>query len=286
MSIMGCELFSMEGVPMTDHDFVPARPGSILPHAGTYRRVLPVTLERLYENALDWEHLPHLHHGSFTSVRCLDAGASAWRAAVTHGNGRDAVIELSLDRDCRRWVTRAVEGFGAGSEIWTHAFPLARGRVEILVDFFLPEVDEARRARLGRSYADYYARLYDEDVAMMTERQHQLDRRIDRARNDDRTLVLGQPDALVLPMDIVLGGREFVLAEVEGALAAFPRQCPHQLGPLSADGLEGRVVICPWHGDRFDVVSGANLSGRGCRLLHLPEIRVDQRGCVTLTASH
>ena len=271
---------------MNDQEFLPPHPGSVLLHAGTYRRVLPVSLERLYENALDWEHLPHLHHGSFVSVQCLGAGARGWRAAVTHVNGRDSVLELTLERDCRRWITRTTEGFGAGSEIWTHAFPVTGERVDIVVDFFIPEPDEGRRTELGRAYGDYYARLYDEDVAMMTERQRQLDRRIDRARDHARTLVLGQRDALALPMNIVLGGREFVLAEVEGCLAAFPRQCPHQLGPLSAEHLEGRVVTCPWHGDRFDVLSGANLSGRGCRLEQLPRIQVNDTGRVELTACH
>jgi nitrite reductase/ring-hydroxylating ferredoxin subunit len=271
---------------MPDHRFLAPRAGSAVPHTGTYRRVLPVSLERLYENALDWEHLPHVHASSFASLRCQDAGAWGWRVATVTARGHRSVIELTLDRGCHRWITRTLEGHGAGSEIWTHAFPLAPQRVDIVVDFFVPGLDDGHRARVGESYADLYARLYDEDVAMMTERQRQLDRRLVRAPDGGRTLALGPRSELTLPMDLVLGGREFVLAEVDGALTVFPRQCPHQLGPLSADRLEGNVLSCPWHGDRFDVRSGDNLSGRSCRLSHRPEIIVDGHGHVRLTASH
>ena len=50
---------------MPDHEIIQAFPSSQLPHVGTYRRVLPVSLVRMYENTLDWEHLPHVHESSF-----------------------------------------------------------------------------------------------------------------------------------------------------------------------------------------------------------------------------
>lgn len=276
---------------MPDHDYFAPRKGSLLPHGGTYRRTLPVSLDRLYENALDWEHLPHLHASSFGAARCLDAGAWGWRAAVAAatedgGPGREMVLELVLDRACRRWITCTIEGFGAGTEIWTHAFPHGPERVDVVVDFFLPGVAPEHRPRIGAAHARHYARLYDEDVAMMTERQRQLDRRVARSGTDERTLALGSRGSLELPMDLVLAGREFMLVEVDGSLAAFPRQCPHQFGPLTADAMEGGVVVCPWHGDRFDVVSGDNLSGRGCRLSHQPEVTVDGGGNVWISATH
>lgn len=277
---------------MSDHEFLPPHPGSATHHAGTtrhhagtYRRVLPVALARLYENAVDWEHLPHVHARSFGGVRCIDAGPWGWRAAVVDVSGRESMLELVLDRVCRRWITRITGGFGAGTEIWTHAFEVNARRVDIVVDFFVPEADDARRVAIGAAYARYYAGLYDEDVAMMTERQRQLERRIDGARDHERLLVLGARRTLTLPMDIVVGGRELVLAEVDGALAAFPRQCPHQLGPLDAVHLCGRVVSCPWHGDRFDVLTGANLSGRSCVLAHLPRIVETDTGEVHVIAA-
>ena len=45
---------------------------SRVPHVGTYRRVIQVGLERVYETALDWERLAHVHASCFASVVCDD----------------------------------------------------------------------------------------------------------------------------------------------------------------------------------------------------------------------
>ena len=54
----------------------------MVPHVGTYRRELPVSIDRLYENAIDWEHLPYLHRTSFARIECQDAGSWGFRARV------------------------------------------------------------------------------------------------------------------------------------------------------------------------------------------------------------
>ena len=271
---------------MPDHQIIAPFAGSQLPHVGSYRRALPVTLERLYENALDWEHLAWLHDSSFTRVDCLSAGPWGWRAAIVVSGGRSSVIELRLDRGCRRWVTRTLEGAGAGAEIWTTVIAERQDRegrqrwVDIVVDFFVPGIVAERRQAVGEGYAALYARLYDEDVAMMVERQRQLDRRIGGIAAAEHTRALGPRATLRLPMDVMLGNREFVLAETAGGLVIYPRQCPHQLGPLAAGALADGVVTCPWHGYRFDVRTGVNLTGQRCHLGDLPVIRVDDAGDV------
>ena len=45
-----------------------------MPHFGTYRRELSMSSERLYENAIDWEHLPYLPRSSFAHIECAEAG--------------------------------------------------------------------------------------------------------------------------------------------------------------------------------------------------------------------
>jgi len=268
---------------MPDHEFVAAFPASALPHVGTYRRVLPVNLTRMYENALDWAHLPYVHESSFAAIDCIDAGAWGWRARTVAASGDESVIELRLDRACRRWITRTLEGRNAGAEIWTHAFPIGEQRVDIVVDFFVPEVVRESRDKVGRAFAALYARLYDEDVAMMVERQQQLDRRLERAGEAERQIVLGPRAALELPMRVTVADRDFVLAEASGELVVYPAHCPHQLGPLPAP-VDG-TVTCPWHGYRFDVTSGECLTGQPCRLSERPrlEIREDR---VVLSAGH
>jgi len=245
--------------------------------------MLPVALERLYENALDWEHLPHVHPGSFRSIECLGITANSWRARTESPRGGGSVIELTLDRSSRRWITRVLEGDGQGNEIWTHAFAIEPRRVDIVVDFFLPTVPAVDRAAAGEAYARLYARLYDEDIAMMVERTRQLERRMGDDDRATRRVVLGPRSDLRLPILASLGGRDFVVVDAAGELRAFPAQCPHQLGPLTAAAVTDDVVTCPWHGDRFDLRTGQNLSGRNCHLRPLPAVRVAEDGSVVIT---
>ncbi|MGH7988383.1 MAG: Rieske 2Fe-2S domain-containing protein [Candidatus Binataceae bacterium] len=254
---------------------------SRVPHIGTYRRELPVNNERLYENAIDWEHLPYLHRSTFSRIECLAAGTWGFRGRVWQTVGEDRppfIIELKLDRTCRRWITKTLDGPGCGSEVWTHAFPMGARRTDIVVDFFVPRVSAERAAALRESYTKLYARLYDEDVWMMTVRQERLDQaKAGRAPADIPRLALGSLAQLRqrLPITLSLGGRSFRLIEVDGQLIAHAVVCPHLLGPLEDAKVRNGVVECPWHGYRFDVITGNCVSGGRCALAPAPTVRVD-----------
>ena len=233
--------------------------------------MLPVSLERLYENALDWEHLPHVHGGTFNSVDCEAAGPWGWRARTTTARGESVMLELRLDRDCRRWITRTLEGLNAGHEVWTHAFAASSRRTDIVVDFFVPDVAADARGRLGDAYCNLYERLYDEDVAMMDERQRQLDKRID-PEVAPTPKCLGAIDALQFPLHVDFGGRDYHVARVDDELIAHVARCPHQMGPL--EPAAAGIVRCPWHGYRFDARTGVCLTGQLCRLIQAPRVVV------------
>ncbi len=245
-------------------------PGSEVPHVGTYRRVLPVSLERMYENTIDWEHLPWQHASSFSAIRCLEAGDWGWRAEVTSHRGDVSLLELTLDRSCRRWITRNLAGRSKGAEIWTQVWPRSARQIEIVVDFFVPGVPEAARAKVGDAYARAYRTLYDEDVAMMVERQRQLDARASAA---DATAADASVDIAIAESGHAVlrwQGRDWQVERIDGHWRAWPHQCPHQLGPLSRQGAE---LQCPWHGYRFDLDTGACLTGQACRLPTAPRIQ-------------
>ncbi|MDP6376200.1 MAG: Rieske (2Fe-2S) protein [Pseudomonadales bacterium] len=254
-------------------------PGSAIAHVGTYRRVFPVTLERMYENVLDWEHLPYVHASSFTSIRCLDYGAWGWRAEMTNPGGQTLLIELRLDIELRRWITRNLEGPARGAEIWTHAFEIGPERVDINVDFFVPDVPAEARAKVGQAYARAYETLYDGDVPMMVQRARQLNRRIEPLRAGD--IVIGRSDELRERLDrgealiAQHSGREFRIARIDNGWVAFPALCPHLLGPLDAAPIENGKVHCPWHGYEFDLASGECVSGSSCRFIRRPEVCED-----------
>jgi nitrite reductase/ring-hydroxylating ferredoxin subunit len=252
-----------------------------VPHLGTYRRVLPVSVERLYENAIDWEHLAYLHRSSFARVECLEAGAWGFRARVwsqPYDAQRMFVIELKLDRDCRRWITSTLEGPGYGSEVWTHAFPVAERETHIVVDYFVPGLEPDRARTRFEAYKSLYTRLYDEDVEMMTGRQAQLDAIKNRAPEwSPSRRVLGPLEQVRsrLPMSIEERGLRFRIIELDGNLVAHATVCPHTLGPLGTATVTDGVIECPWHGYRFDVVTGKCVSGQTCSLAPAPQIVVD-----------
>jgi len=49
------------------------------------------------------------------------------------------------------------------------------------------------------------------------------------------------------------------VARVEGQLYAVQDLCSHDDGPLGAGELDGYAIVCPRHGARFDVRTGAVL---------------------------
>ena len=101
--------------------------------------------------------------------------------------------------------------------------------LDIVVDFFVPGVPVAQREKVGRAYARAYEVLYDEDVQMMTERQQQLDKRIEGVRSGD-SLELGPVDEITTPLSVSLSQRGFVLDRAAGEWVVYPERCPHQLG--------------------------------------------------------
>ena len=54
------------------------------------------------------------------------------------------------------------------------------------------------------------------------------------------------------------GTKSLALFNVDGAYHVIDNTCPHRGGPIGDGDLEGRVAICPWHGWRYDVSTGAN----------------------------
>jgi nitrite reductase/ring-hydroxylating ferredoxin subunit len=57
---------------------------------------------------------------------------------------------------------------------------------------------------------------------------------------------------------IEINGKVIAVFNVDGKFYAINDICGHRGGPLSEGELDGNTVICPWHGWRYDVTSGAN----------------------------
>lgn len=58
---------------------------------------------------------------------------------------------------------------------------------------------------------------------------------------------------------VSVGGKEVLLANVDGAYYAVANQCTHAGGSLGKGALEGSVVTCPKHGAQFDLKTGKSI---------------------------
>ncbi|NND66190.1 MAG: Rieske (2Fe-2S) protein [Halioglobus sp.] len=249
-----------------DHD----RVGS-LQYLGNYERRLPVNMERMLENALDWEHLPHMHASSFADIACIDSGGWGWRAVArpTGEQAQEQVLELLVDRERNYWATTILTGAIAGIEIHTQAEAVSDSAVDIDVRFLSAQPLAQELAELFLSgLQQQYAVLYDEDVALMSGRQAALDDR-ERWRTAQATRVLVGDVAALRATGIATaecGGGRFCVRWSGSDWIVHSAVCTHLLGPLDGELNTDGSVTCPWHGFHFDVVTGENLDG-GCRAL-------------------
>lgn len=281
----------MSVVTRADRDLCSARPREVdhtrtaaLHYLGHYVRRLPVSMERMMENALDWEHLSHVHASSFASIECVEAGSWGWRAVTTgpDGEGRQ-VLELLVDLERHYWATAVLSGPAAEVEIHTQASAFAEHEIEVDVRFYsATALDEATAALYLDVLQQQYALLYDEDEALMTGRQAALDERRRWSEHSGSTgeLLVGERAALLRQGGAVVTGPRgrYCVRRYRDDWVVYSAVCPHLLGPLDDAVLaDDGSVRCPWHGYRFDVASGDNLDDK-CRGLAAAPALVERDG--------
>jgi len=66
-----------------------------------------------------------------------------------------------------------------------------------------------------------------------------------------------------------VGGKQILVANIDGKLYAINSVCTHAGGNLSKGKLEGKIVTCPRHGSKFDVTTGKSISGPKIGFLRL-----------------
>ena len=244
-----------------------------------YRRRVRASLERVWENVHDWEHLPWLHARSFSRIDLVDSGPWGWRATIElePATGSALTLELVRDADADRYVSRTLAGPGAGTEIWTSLAPYGEDHTDVEVEFHVPGVAAADSDAVGAAFTQLYTRLWDEDEAMMRHRAERMAARREAAVAEPDELELGTLEELRarLPLIVEFGGRRFRIVADADELLVHACDCPHMLGPLDEAVVEDGRVRCPWHGYQFELRGGASADGRGLRLGSAPRLRID-----------
>lgn len=252
--------------------------------AARYSREVGASLARAWENVRDWEHLPWLHAESFSECRLDEEGDWGWRATTrgTAHNAPETVVELVIDAEASRYVSRTLAGPLPGVEIWTQLTALAPHSTQVDVEFHLPHLSEEQANKAGQSLVSLYTNLWNEDEAMMVARQKALD---GKPSGDDRPVSLGSlADLKVsLPRVVESGMGPVRIIDRNGRVMAYPARCPHMRALLTEVEPDGSgCITCPWHGYRFDVKTGLSADGRGLKLGRMPEIIVDEADEATL----
>jgi len=246
---------------------------------GNYTRDIPVNLNRMMENAYDWEHLPFVHPSSFASIDLIDQGEWGWRCNTTlppAAGGGKQIVELLVDRQGHYWATTVLEGTGEGVQIHTQASAKGDRQIEVDVRFYLPlapETEEQAAIILGYLQAQY-ATLYDEDEALMSARQEALDARKAEARVLPASFDLGPITDLdrdsTYSVEVQQG--RFSVRFHEGAWIAHSSVCPHLLGPLAEGKIVDGRIVCPWHGYAFALDNGEEEQDRCGAPPHAPRL--------------
>jgi nitrite reductase/ring-hydroxylating ferredoxin subunit len=74
---------------------------------------------------------------------------------------------------------------------------------------------------------------------------------------------------------IELDGAPVCVANVDGEIYAVSDSCTHARIPLSDGALEGRMIICPWHGAMFDLKTGRAVCGPAVDPLRIYKTRIN-----------
>ena len=268
--------------------FPPVSPG--LDRVAILERQIDAPLERVWENVLDWEHLPWLHRKDFASIEPIEQGSWGWRARTesTARRGQHFTVELKVNRPAGQYVTRTLDGPSARTEIWTSLRSNGPNATSIRVEFWVPTTSDLSGEAIGKGYPSLYQRLWSEDEAMMIQRSQSLrSKPINKVETDSPVRIeLGTLSEVRdrLPFCINFAGNTWRLCAVDDEIVVHDAVCPHALGPLVDDPTdtdETGQVECPWHGFRFDMRTGRSSDGRRLRLRTPPRL-IEQADSGTL----
>lgn len=104
---------------------------------------------------------------------------------------------------------------------------------------------------------------------------------VGRKQSPDTGWVQGPPTDTVedgtmerFDVDTGTGSESFVVTNIENRFAVFRNACVHQGMTLDGGMIDDGVLICPWHGFKFEASTGECISAPGAQLEQVPT-RID-----------
>jgi nitrite reductase/ring-hydroxylating ferredoxin subunit len=71
-----------------------------------------------------------------------------------------------------------------------------------------------------------------------------------------------------------VGEETFAILHAGGEIRAFEGSCPCTGGPLGQGAIREGLLVCPWHGWRFDCATGVSAYHPSIRIRRVP-VRID-----------
>jgi nitrite reductase/ring-hydroxylating ferredoxin subunit len=66
------------------------------------------------------------------------------------------------------------------------------------------------------------------------------------------------------------GGSSYAILQIDGEIRAFDGSCPCTGGPLGCGAVREGLLVCPWHGWRFDVATGVMAYNAAIQIARFP----------------
>ena len=83
-------------------------------------------------------------------------------------------------------------------------------------------------------------------------------------------------------IEIIIAGTAIAVANVDGTFYAIANACKHAEGPLGEGAVEGCVVVCPYHGWKYDLRTGKCQTVPGQAVASYPVQIVGDAVCVKM----
>lgn len=264
-------------------------PGYQLEHGVSLTFLLAGRWSRRLQDLLHGVWLGHPLHpvlvevpvGAWTAALVLDGWAASGRAGPGTAEAARVVVGIG--------VAGAVASAAAGVTDWQHAHDGAR-RVGMVhgalntaaLGLYGWSLADRSRGRDGRgrmtAAVGYALTVTSSYLGGVLSYRHGLGvDHADRSPEPRSFVPVARASELTdgQPLEVDADGAPVVLVSSQGTVYALGARCPHLAAPLGEGWLYRGELVCPWHGSRFDLPTGAVRQGPASAPLPCYDTRIE-----------